>query len=166
MKQHLRRVHVARKHAWERCRKIFKSQSNLKRHARPGGPCEAKRRRKGEVADQSGEQPHTSAATTPDESSSESEHVHTEAPEAIQSNKEDGVETGGGDDNREDDVLEEDPLIMTEEVRREMADMMCDVYEKNCGGGGPSIIAPGMWTHYSIFGVGSDYTRFLRVREF
>ncbi|KAJ8040444.1 Bcl-2-related protein A1 [Holothuria leucospilota] len=42
---------------------------------------------------------------------------------------EDGVENHEGDDN----VLEEDPRATTEEARREMGDMMCDVYENNWG---------------------------------
>ncbi|KAJ8050918.1 Transcription factor YY2 [Holothuria leucospilota] len=130
MKQHLRRVHVPRQHACERCTKTFKSQSNLKRHMRSTGLCAAKRQRKDDMA---GEEPNTSAATTPDESSSDYADLLTEAAKADRSIVEDGVEIGGGEDNREDDVLDEDPLIMTEEMLREMRDMMCDLYKNNWG---------------------------------
>ncbi|KAJ8034220.1 hypothetical protein HOLleu_20963 [Holothuria leucospilota] len=115
--------------------------SNLKHHMRPGGSCAAKRQRLEEVPDRSGEpasgeQSGSSTVTTgpPYESSTESENSRIESVEANRSVVEDrGLEIGGGEDNRENDVLKEDPIAITEEVRREMRDMMCDMYEKNWG---------------------------------
>ncbi|KAJ8019101.1 MDS1 and EVI1 complex locus protein [Holothuria leucospilota] len=119
MKQHLRRVHVTRKHACERCRKTFKTKSHLKRHAQSGGPCDTKRQRlEEEVPDLSGEQPGPSTTTSVlYESSSELEDARTEAEDAKLLMVEDGVEIGGGEEKREDDVLKEDPLTITESWR-------------------------------------------------
>ncbi|KAJ8023389.1 hypothetical protein HOLleu_35819 [Holothuria leucospilota] len=106
--------------------KTFKSQSNLKHHMRSTGPCAAKRQLKDEVADR---QPNTSTATTPDESSSHYADSQVETAVAGLLVLEDGAENNGGDDN----ALEEDPIAITEEVRREMRDMMCNIYENNWG---------------------------------